>query len=111
MGEVILTQADQGKSIQVSPGDHIIIRLGENPTTGYGWAIDQINPEVVSPVASDHTPTPDSGVGGGGQRIFTFAAVNTGSSPILLKLWRKWEGDKSVRQRFQVTIQVHSRPS
>ena len=106
MGEVILTQADQGKSIQVSSGEHIIVRLGENPTTGYGWAIDQINPEVVSPIGSDYAPASGSGIGGGGERTFAFTAVKAGSSQILLKLWRKWEGDKSVRQRFGVTIQV-----
>jgi inhibitor of cysteine peptidase len=102
-----LTVADSGKSIQVSQGDQVAIRLGENPTTGYGWAVDQINPDVMKPVGSDYEPASDSGIGGGGERIFTFTAVKVGSSPIQLKLWRKWEGDKSIRQRFQVTIEVN----
>lgn len=106
MAEVKLTLADQGKSIQVRPGDQIIVRLGENPTTGYGWAVEQLDPDVVTPVGSDYEPASNSGVGGGGERTFTFTAVKAGSSPIQLKLWRKWEGDKSIRQRFEVTIQV-----
>ena len=106
MAEVLLTQSDEGKSIQVNPDDYVIVRLTENPTTGYSWAIDRINSEIVSPVASDYAADSHSGIGGGGRRVLAFKAVKAGSSPISLKLWRKWEGDKSVRQHFKVTIQV-----
>ena len=108
MAQVELTQADQGKSIQVKPGDHVVIRLNENATTGFGWAIDQLNPDYVSLVNSDYAPASGTGIGGGGTRNFTFTALKAGTTVIQLKLWRKWEGDSSIRQRFQATIKVQA---
>lgn len=106
MPQVTLTQADNGKSVQVKPGDLIVIHLGENPTTGYRWAVDQINSEVISLVNSDYAQSPGTGIGGGGERTFTFNAVKTGHSLIRLKLWREFQGDSSIIQRFDVTVQV-----
>ena len=41
MAVVSLTEADNGQSVQVRQGDAIIVRLPENPTTGYRWHIDR----------------------------------------------------------------------
>ena len=50
MAAVSLTKANNGQSIEVRQGDEIILRLPENPTTGYGWHIDRadgLSPETV----------------------------------------------------------------
>jgi inhibitor of cysteine peptidase len=57
---------------------------------------------------SEYTPAAGVGVGGGGQRTFTFVAQKPGSVTLQLKLWREWEGDSSVTERFGVTINVRS---
>ena len=106
MSQVTLTQADNGKSVQVKPGDLIVIHIDENPTTGYRWAIDQVDSQVMSLVNSEYAQSPGTGIGGGGQRTFTFKAERAGHSPIRLKLWRDFQGDNSIIQRFDLTIQV-----
>ena len=46
MSNVTLAQADNGKSVEVKPGDTIVIQLDENSTTGFRWAMDQTFPEL-----------------------------------------------------------------
>jgi inhibitor of cysteine peptidase len=106
MAPVTLTQADNGKSVEIEPGSMVTIRLGENPTTGYRWAVDTAIPDVVTLASSDYVPAQNAGVGGGGERAFIFKATKAGIAPIHLKLWRDWEGDKSITQRFDVTVHV-----
>ena len=103
-----LTQADNGKSFEARQGDLIVIRLDENPTTGYRWAIDKSDDAIIALQSVDYTQTPSTGVGGGGQRTFTFKAIKAGAAKIALKLSREWEGDKSIIDRFTASVQVHS---
>jgi inhibitor of cysteine peptidase len=105
MATATLTLADSGKSVEVRPGDTIAISLEENPTTGYRWAIDSLDQHSVTSMGDAHTPA-GSGVGGGGTRIFTLQAVKTNTTEVRFKLWREWEGDKSIIQRFDATIHV-----
>jgi inhibitor of cysteine peptidase len=101
-----LTQADNGKAVMVRSGEKIVLRLNENPTTGFQWALEQDNDEIVELVESDYIQAPSAGVGAGGQHVWTFKAKKSGSARIALKLWRAWEGDKSITERFEVTIHV-----
>ena len=50
----------------------------------------------------------DSGIGGGGTRSFTLKAEHPGIMQVRLKLWRDWEGESSIVERFTVTIRVRS---
>jgi hypothetical protein len=36
----------------------------------------------------------------------SFRAVATGNVELRLKLWRQWEGDKSIVDRFAATVRV-----
>ncbi len=103
---VTLTRVDDGKAIEVQPGDTIIVRLDENATTGFQWAVDKSGDDILTLQNSDYAPAPGSKIGGGGQRIFTFRAQKAGAVGLQLKLWRQWEGDKSVIERFAVAIEV-----
>lgn len=107
MAEVIIFQVDQGKIFEVHQGDRIVIRIDENPTTGYQWEITSINQQIVELVESDYVIAPGGGIGGGGTRIFRFKAISPGTTSIQLKLCRAWEpGDTSI-DSFSVNIQVH----
>ena len=35
-----------------------------------------------------------------------FAVVNPGRYPLRLKLWREWEGDRSIVARYHVTLEI-----
>jgi inhibitor of cysteine peptidase len=89
-------------------GDTIAVQLDENPTTGFRWAPEQDNPDVLAPQPSEYTQAPGTGVGGGGRKRFVFEASKPGTCRLAFKLWREWEGDRSITQRFEVTIVVQS---
>jgi inhibitor of cysteine peptidase len=108
MSTVTLTQADNGRSVEVKPGTIIVIQLAENPTTGFRWAVDQIDEQIVPIVRVDYTTAAGGGIGGGGTRSFTLRAEHAGTMQLQLKLWRDWEGETSIVARFTVTIQVRS---
>jgi inhibitor of cysteine peptidase len=105
-GMVTITQADNGKTIEVHKGDSFTITLAANPTTGFRWGVDSTNEQIVAYVDTDYQPAPSSGVGGGGMQILHFKAAGTGTTPVALKYWRDFEGNASIRERFSVTIRV-----
>jgi|PlaIllAssembly_1097288.scaffolds.fasta_scaffold2475863_1 inhibitor of cysteine peptidase len=107
MAAITLTRAEHGKSIEAHVGDVITVTLDENPTTGFRWAIDKSDDvDVVALSSSEYAAAPRSRVGKGGRRVVTFEVRKTGTSTIQLKLWREWEGDQSVTQRFAVKLLV-----
>ncbi len=105
MAEIILTQLDNHMRVQVQVNQPIVIRLAENPTTGYRWAVDDPDDNIM--LAQDsYVQGSNSGIGAGGQHIFTFTISSVGIYPLSLKQWRAWEGERSVIGRFTVTLDV-----
>jgi inhibitor of cysteine peptidase len=98
-----LSEQDNGRRVPAHVGDVLEVRLAENATTGYGWALDSSNAGLLEPVeaTSDY---PSAAVGAGGAAIFRFRVVGPGSGTLALKYWRPWEGDRSAIRRFAVTI-------
>lgn len=107
MSEMTLTQVDNGRTIDIRVGDRLDVNLRENPTTGFQWVIDQNNDEVLRVEGAEYISPTTSPIGGAGQRTFTFIGQQSGTAELRLKLWREWQGESSVVERFTVTIQVH----
>jgi inhibitor of cysteine peptidase len=103
---ITLTRADSGKVVEARVGDTLVVRLEENPATGYRWTIEKIDEEVIVLHQVEFVPSHSAGMGGGGQRRWTFTAQKAGMVTLELKLWRTWEGDASISERFTVTLHV-----
>jgi len=101
-----LTQADNGTTIETLPGGRILVRLPENPTTGYRWTLDMGDERVISPISSEYAPRGDAAVGASGNAVLVFEARAPGEGTIRLKRWRDWEGEASVRDRYEVKVRV-----
>jgi predicted secreted protein len=104
---ITLTHENNGQSIEVQSGDIITIRLDENPTTGYTWKLEPENLELIELTQSDFVQNSGTGVGGGGQHIFTFKAMKAGVVSLNLKNWREWEGDRSIISLFTAKVKVN----
>jgi inhibitor of cysteine peptidase len=87
-----------------SPGDSVVIRLAESPTSGYRWQLDEFDPDVLEPAGDAFTPSTDGTTGGGGTREFRFVVVTHGHSDIALSLRRAWETDTAAARRFRTTV-------
>jgi inhibitor of cysteine peptidase len=105
MSAITLTEGDSGKVVDIPQGHIITIQLPENPTTGFRWAVDKRDDQVVVIEHDDYTST-GAGIGSGGTHTFTLKAVRPGSAQFRLKLWREWEGDASITNHFDLTIRV-----
>jgi len=101
----VLTKADSGKTIDLKVGAEAALRLPENASTGYSWALDGGN-DGVAAVSEQGSSQAGSLPGAGGEAQWTIAAKAPGSATIKLKRWRSWEGEKSVVERFDVTVHV-----
>lgn len=106
MSTVTLTKADAGSSVKARRGDIVVISLPENATTGYTWALDNLDPNILRFKDSTYSLSAGGGIGGGGIRTFTFNAINVGGVNLNLKLRREWTGDASIIDRYSATINV-----
>jgi inhibitor of cysteine peptidase len=105
MATVTLTNTDNGKSIQLRQGEELVLRLPENPTTGYRWEMERAE-DILEQVADTYTPDPNIQFGSGGTRELRFRARAPGTGRLELKHWQAWEGERSVTERFGVEITV-----
>src|SRR5215217_6444129 len=105
MATVTVDRSNLGGTVVANVGDTIEIRLAENPTTGFRWAVESVDRRLALE-HDDYAPAADGGVGGGGQRLLRYKANEAGSVPLQLKLQRAWEGDASTSDRFAVTVDI-----
>ena len=102
---VLLTEKDNGATIDIRAGESITINLPENATTGYRWAIDHYDQKCLEATATEPHYAANA-VGSGGQVAFTFVGRKKGSGEIVLKHWRHWEGDLSITGSFRLRLNV-----
>jgi inhibitor of cysteine peptidase len=100
-----LTQQDNGRTVSLPVGQTATLSLPENATTGYRWAIDSIDSAIIA-VGGEQPRYPSGPPGSGGHVEWTLTAKAPGSTDLRLKLWRSWEGDASIAERFSVRFQV-----
>ena len=103
---MLIGQDDNGQTVEAHHGDWIVIRLAENPTTGYLWELGEVQGEIIVFKGSDYTPDIPILTGSGGVRTFSFLAQSSGTVNVHLELKRSWE-DTSI-ETFDVTIRVQA---
>jgi inhibitor of cysteine peptidase len=102
-----LTEADNGRTVDLRVGETVEVTLPENATAGYRWAIDRLDSGIVE--ANEAKPRYPSGqAGSAGQVTFAFKATGPGSGEVVLKYWRHFEGDSSVTKRFRMRMNAKS---
>jgi len=105
MAEMTLTEANTGQQLGALPGDEIVIRLAENPTTGYRWQLANVD-GPIEPAGDSFELAPNPQIGSGGVREFRFRAVGPGAAHLELKHLQAWEGERSVDRRFAADIRI-----
>ncbi|WP_426338040.1 protease inhibitor I42 family protein [Pseudoduganella sp. S-14] len=95
-------EAQAGSSVILAEGELLIVRLKENASTGYRWAVEQ-----TGGLAWEDSGSGPAGVpGGAGIHEFRARADRVGRHDICLKHWRDWEGERGIIARFPLTLQV-----
>lgn len=103
---VSLAAVDDGRPIDVALDGVVTVRLEANPSTGYSWTVAAIDNAVMTLESDTYAAPPNGVVGQGGIQEMQFRAVGTGQTEITLTYWRPWEGDASIVETFNVTVDV-----
>lgn len=107
-GEVVLTEADQGKAFTVKKGAAIQLRLPESPSTGYTWQFNAFDAKALTFVGQQNfKPVEQNAMAGKPElKVFTLKAAETGVVTLDLSNYRVWEGAGSAARHFTATIQI-----
>jgi len=101
-----ITQADDGRQIELQAGDTLEITLPVNPTTGFKWEVSDIDSTILRLAGEPTFEQSSNAVGSGGQVTLRFEAVRPGQTELKLILHRPFEKDAPPIQTFEVTVIV-----
>ena len=106
-----LTEADNGKKIEVHTGDIIRITLESNITTGYSWEnADKVDKDILVLDSNDYVsdPNPEEMDGVGGSTVIVYRALKPGKAKIELVYLQSWDPSE-FDTKFSVTVEVSDR--
>ena len=106
--EVKIVGADaDGTTITLRPGQTLIVRLAANPTTGYEWALAEVDPQILRQVTEPgFTPSSGARVGAGGVVEWRFQAQKEGATILRLVYRRPFEPDAPPAQTLTLMVEV-----
>jgi inhibitor of cysteine peptidase len=90
-----------GKTVALSGGQVLVVRLPENPTTGYRWVAE--SNDAMKLEADEYFPN-NTGIGAGGTRQLRWSALAPGQSQIILKQKRSWETTGTAIGHFSLVV-------
>ena len=106
---VELSATDGGSSHTLSLGDELLVRLAENPTTGYRWQFSQSGAGVLRLVDDRTEPGGGGGLpapGAAGHRVVRFVADSSGAVELVAVQRRSWEADSAATPRLVFHVAV-----
>jgi uncharacterized lipoprotein YbaY/predicted secreted protein len=105
--DTTLLNGDDGKTIDLEAGQMLAVRLDSNPSTGYGWQVEQVDEAVLNQQGDPQfIQPPDSPPGAGGAQVFLFTAVAAGQTTLMLVYTRPFEPDVAPVQTFTIQVRV-----
>jgi inhibitor of cysteine peptidase len=106
--QIDLDASHNGQEIEVAAGDLLVITLGSNPTTGFGWQLSvPIDEDLLAFIESRYEPGENAEqgmVGAAGNEVWTFKALTKGETTISMEYSRPWEGGEKAAQTFEVAV-------
>jgi len=102
-----LTDQDSGKSVSLTAGDLLMLRLSSNPTTGYRWALKSVDQDILSQNGKPaYLPGNGRRVGAGGTEIWRFVAEKPGETTLTMIYARSWEKKVAPAKTFTLHVTV-----
>jgi inhibitor of cysteine peptidase len=107
----VVTEANNGKSINLKVGDSFYLRLPENPSTGYSWVLNTSQGLGGNLTGNYSSEQPSEGVnqplvGAGGVRIWEIKANSTGSQQVNGIYKRSFENETGEEKKFTLKVEV-----
>ena len=88
-------------------GDKIRVELCSNPTTGFEWTYEMTSENVLKEEDYDFVePEDDELVGAPGTDIWTFEAVEKGTTEVNMEYSQTWQGGIKEEWTYTLTVTV-----
>jgi len=104
-----LTEADNGKTVTITEGQNLSVKLGANPSTGYDWQVVSTDRTFGYP-ATTHFYSNSDAVGSGGADKFTWKTKSplsmVGDHHVKMEYKRAWEKNVAPAKTFEFTVKV-----
>ena len=106
--QLTITEVDNGKTINIKPGQTFILKLNENPSTGYSWQMKLSN--GLELLSDKYYSSESSGqgvraiLGAGGYRLWIIKARNNGFQQVEAIYKRSWE--QAEEKTFKLNVVV-----
>ncbi len=105
---VVLTDADNGRTVTATEGQSIIVKLAANPTTGYSWRVASTDRTFGYPTIV-HTPS-STATGSGGTTKLTWKTNGPlsmiGTHTVRLEYQRPWAETVKPLKTFSFTVKI-----
>lgn len=113
LGECILPQdsltfykEDNGKKVNLVVEDEFFISLNANPTTGFTWAVTQIDTSLIKQVEEVAFKAESDRLGATGIQTFTFYCLQTGNTVLEMIYHRPWDKESAPSDTFSLTLHI-----
>jgi predicted secreted protein len=100
-GEHRLGPDDAGRTVEVAPGDRLVLSLPETAATGYTWQVEEL--PAGAEVVEERFERVGPGVGGSSRHVFVLRAPDAAGA-LRLRYLRPWAGERSVVERYEITV-------
>lgn len=105
-GMQVITESDAGRTIEISVGQTMEIRLPENPTTGFRWLMTARDESVCAVLHEEFHPPAHAAPGAGGERTWQLEAAAVGECDFGVTYRRPWAADGTSQRTFRLHIRV-----
>jgi predicted secreted protein len=95
-----------GRTISQKKNGTLRIELASNPSTGYQWFFDQLDPAYFQVIESGYRSNSKRVVGGGGTAWWEIKCLKAGESRVRLLYYRPWEGQKNTGRSFELKVKI-----
>jgi inhibitor of cysteine peptidase len=105
-GQLQLSEADNGTTVELAVGQELQVQLAGNPTTGYAWSVTGLDENFLRQQAEpDYQPDSDL-IGAGGVYTFHFKALQAGQTSLKLAYARSFEPDVPPEKIFAIEVLI-----
>ena len=106
---VLVTIADQGKTIELKPRQSLHVVLDSNRTTGYSWTVEKVDAALLTLIGQPVYATAESKpglVGVGGTETWHLIAVSPGDQMLQFSYRRPFEPTVPPARSFSFTVRI-----
>lgn len=105
--KVVLTERDDGRTIEVRREASVTVRLKAQLGTGYSWrALPYDSTRLAGPGEPTVEALDRTQAGGAEVQVFRFRALKRGLVPLGLVYAQPWAQGEAPRKRFRITLKI-----